>query len=391
MIMKVVSDIEFIEQTNLFGKQNYYLLGSEEINSYIKMPNRLVCYAKEIVNYLKENDVCLEEIQAIVAEKFPKRTVDVKGFVDKLYEAGLIEGSEKQFDSEAGLLMLKLINVKFKEKSNKKRCKILYFIFSKPYIVFPLAVAFLVISGILHGFIKNIEYASSWTSFSIDFVIIISLSILCFFIHESSHVIAASNNMVAVKTFTFGLYLGFMPMLYFTYRNIKKASSRSKFKIIVAGVYMNLLSAIISYAICLFFPTELVITKIFYLFALLNFLLCIMNLYPSRFGDGYYILSLLTNKFDIRLSVWKNIFGINKAKRQFNLTTFLYSIIMFLSILYALIGLVFRMIKFFQEGNFVYGYWLAISFAISIVSTVISVGVAIKKRKRNNEKFSNYK
>lgn len=355
---ELIPDLKFIQQEDLF-KNSYYLLGSESLNSFLKMKPKTYEYTKEVIELFKQNK-SKEEIDDAISQMYPDKSINVEQLVTKLKEAGLIKGYEKTFDDEMTALGLTLFKKNFPQNSEHLTLlsQKLYAFLSKAFVWLPLIVTGSILIFLHRGDIEGLQRSQTIGSFLIDTITTILLTGLCFLFHELGHAISAINNKVKLKSFSFGLYLGIIPTFYFHYYNLKTASSKTKLKIVIAGIYVNSLLAGISYLLTFLPWNNPYIIQALSSFAVLNLLMILGNLLPTRLSDGYYLLALLFNKFDMRISFWRNIFYSKKAKSKFQLPLLLYFCIMIGAIFYTLASILSKALSFIEEGNNIYGYGL---------------------------------
>lgn len=375
--LKVIPDIEFIIQESLLRRDSNVILGSKSENSFIKMSESTYQYAAEIVDYLKRG-ITEEELQLEIAAKYPGQNIDTAAFVEHLKSAGLIQGFEKRFDDEIGLLGITLFKIPFRQK--QMQCNVFFrFIYGffayYPLWAIPLFVIVTLISFILSGTMW-LEHTVSRNALHTALTTAI-LTVVCFAIHELGHAMTAIRHHVSIREFAVGLYLGIIPTFYFKYRDFKIAPSKMKFKIVLAGVYVNFIAVITSLFLSLQTWVPVTIADIAFQFAILNGIMIVANLFPTRLSDGYYIMSLLINKYDIRLSFWQNLFYTKKKadlrNRRCNLPLLAYSAVILCSIALSLFALIRRAIHYMQQGSTIYGYGILIFFSISIVFAVCKI------------------
>ncbi len=374
---KIVDDISLTRQESLFN-EFFYLLGSKSKNSYIKIPINLVKYCEDIIDKLDGNH-SIEEIEDILSRKYGEN-IDVFMFVKKISQAGLIEGFEKEIDDEMsifGLTLIKkdinLINNVFYVISNY-----VYFVF-RHYKIVLCIIFFEIIYAFIYMILNKytlIEILTNTDVITLSVGVTWLLTGLCFLLHEIGHAIAAIANGIKIKTFSFGLYLGLIPMFYFTYDDLKPASPKIKFRVTVAGIYTNLICA----GLCLLllelpFVSENAY-KVLSLFLILNVYMIVGNLLPFKLCDGYYILSILLNKYDLRITLIKLLIsfkGINDVSRRARKLVISYAIFSFVTFALSIYSFYIHIYNCFYLGNYMYGLFILTIFAITIIVTVVNI------------------
>ena len=377
LLIEVVDDIEFVIQDS-FQKKNVIFLGSKSVNSYIKMNENTYKYASDIVEYLKKRR-SLEEVEKEIAEKYPGKKINVEAFVERLRSVGLIKGSEKRIDDEMGALGVTMFNKQFKKGWGADNA--LLHLFYKFFSIFPIwaipLFAIITFVSFYSGKGLRTEHIPSTSALHMALETII-MTIVCFIIHEAGHAIAAVNNKVNIKEFSLGLYLGIIPMFYFRYSDLKIAAPKTKLKVVLAGIYVNFIAVISAYFLSLQPWVPVLVADSAYHFAMLNGLMIVSNFMPTRLSDGYYIMSLLINKYDIRLSFWQNLFysDSDKYKKKDNLPIKLYTVFLVFSIVLALWGIIKRSLNYISSGNTIYGYGVLLFFSLT---TLLTIGKIILK------------
>lgn len=372
-IIELISDAEFTFQDGVLP-QRIVLLGSESENSYLKMGEDTYIYAKEIVSLLQQH-MTQYEIAEEIKKIFPNRNIDVPAFISKLKNAGLIVGNEKIFDDEMGLLGVNIFCKRFANKNNEKSnfiLKFIYRLFSLAYLWCPVIMVLCFVFTEL----QNIEAAfcnKDLNNFAMDAFVTLLLTFFCFLFHELGHAIAALNNGIKIKEFSFGLYLGVIPTFYFRYYNLKVANPKVKLKVIIAGIYVNTVIAVTCFAMSGLLSEFGLLSLCLYRFSKLNLLMIVGNLLPSKLSDGYYMVSLLSNKYDIRLSFWRRVFGEKNKKKKTSLPLLLYFCLMIASLIYTLVSFAVKIYNYINVGNYIYGYGLFTTLCIMLILVICNV------------------
>ncbi len=386
---KIIDDLSVVEQEGLF-KESFYLLGSESKNSYIKVPIELVDYCKDIIDKLDGNH-SINEITGMLLQKYGK-DIDVFAFVKKLSEAGLIEGFDKQIDAEMDILGLTLIRKDF--NSFNKIYKIFCALSNLVYSIFKYykIVLFIIFSEIIYIFfyVSSDIFTLRRIFIEIDATMLNSVVIwlltgLSFFLHELGHAAAAVANNITIKTFSFGLHMGLIPMFYFTYYNLKSAPPKVKLRVTVAGIYANLICVGVCLLLLNFFVVAQYVREILKILIVLNTYMIAVNLLPFRLSDGYYILTLFLNKYDLRITLIKfltspkSISNINPRERKIIISYAIFSSAIFILTIYSLCTFVSNC---FLSGNYICGILVTIVFSSTIILTIKNI---ISKSKRGKK------
>lgn len=375
--LALISDADFVQADDL-GNKEIILFGSKSMDSYVKLSEKSIDYARFIIEMMRK-EAPKEVIACEMKEKYPELRIDLDSFISKLADAGLIVGSKKIFDDEMELVGITIFQKKFSliEKANLpiSIIAIVYHVFSKALIWIPLLlfVSFLIIG--LKGFDFVLTQHSGFDHYIFNGIALVVMTVLCFILHECGHAVAAIGNGVKLKDFSLGVYLGIIPTFYFRYYNLKTAPSLTKLKIVTAGVYSNLLLALLSFIVsCLVNPP---LSGLLFEFSTLNILMILGNAMPMRLSDGYYAISLIIGKFDIRISLWRNILGLGNGARL-PLPMLLYFLAMFGAIVFSIGSLIYRAYLLIDRGDYVFGCGLLV--ILSVMSVAAVLNIARKRR-----------
>lgn len=376
--LALIADADFVH-INGFRNREIILFGSESLDSYVKMSERSIDYARFIVELMRK-EVSKDTIAHEIKIKYPRTCIDLDLFISKLADAGLLVGSEKIIDDEMELVGIRIFHKSFSRKDTASFfmsvISAVYRIFSKAVVWIPvLLVASILLAG-LRGF-SLVVLQQDWLShYVLHGIALVVMTVLCFLLHECGHAVAAIANGVKPKDFSFGVYLGIVPTFYFRYYNLKTASSLTKLKIVLAGVYSNLLFALLSFsASCLTGPP---LSGLLLELSILNILMIIGNMMPMRLSDGYYVISLILERFDIRISFWRGVLGLGR-RMKLPLPLLLYFIIMIGAIAGSIIALVYRAVLLIDQENYVFGYGLLVVLFVMFALAVLNI---VRKRAR---------
>ncbi len=122
--------------------------------------------------------------------------------------------------------------------------------------------------------------------------------VVMFVFHELGHVLLGLKNGIQPDKFSFVLFLGFIPMFYVKNKNIYTLTRRRLCYVLLAGVYFNLILAVLCINLYFLFENDL-----FKIFALSNIRIILVNLWPLSLSDGYYILSVWLKRPNMRMKL----------------------------------------------------------------------------------------
>lgn len=162
------------------------------------------------------------------------------------------------------------------------------------------------------------------------------VSVLC---HELAHAFVASAYGAVTRTIRVALYLGFIPYFYTEITGMYTLKPDKRIRIWLAGSYINLFLGCLGLLVCRWWgpvmPQEA--SQIIIKLSLANFFTIIGNLSPLMPTDGYFVVSTLLKKVNIRTNAFfeflKWIRGEKHQLRSWVLIYFLLSGIIILAML----------------------------------------------------------
>ena len=296
--------VKDIEAWVLFESKegNMYCLGSLEKDKYIQLNERAVEPVKNAINYF-DGTHTLEEIEELL-----KKEHGVKLDIDKLYEvlckANLIEGIDKALVEKQEMDYLSITLKEFKlgrtygflDKLNK-----IFF----PYLLY-LSLGIILISLFFfarnrHMFLRGSSY-SLGGSYTLGILVTLAIFILSIGLHELAHGIAGYKFGLKPSKLVIALYV-MTPMFYLKMPGIYTIKPKKRVYIWSAGVYANLLIASVSIILANFSSGN--VKNILFLCSLTNLSLILANLSPLLPLDGYFIMSTLLKRPNLRKGSYK--------------------------------------------------------------------------------------
>lgn len=239
--------------------------------------------------------------------------------------------------NEVDSLSLKLVNYEFKNIINKEGVKRKADFIGKCSIIFLiLTILILFLMNAITGFegFKDIQI-SDWFSYKqtgennywLAYILINVGMLIMFVFHELGHLIEGLRAKIQPYNIAFVLYLGFIPMFYVKNKNIYSLKRKEIYKILFAGVKINLLLGLM--LLGMFGLTSNEVCKVL---ALSNFRLVVFNLCPLSLSDGYFILCILLRHPNLRLKLHKFI-SEPSSILKYNLIEVIYTIFAFLTLM----------------------------------------------------------
>lgn len=360
---KLVSDFEVYETKSIITKKTLYIIGSKTTDRSIKIDSSKINFINELKILLNGNN-SIQEIEEELS--FKNYQVEFKEILNIFKKNGFIEGVKGITTSEVDLTSTKLIDIPVSKKISKLNllCKILIMLY--PYIITSLITFIFINKEIFNELILNKK----------TIIASIPLSILAIFIHELGHLVYAIANNINIHRIRMSLLWGIMPMIYIKYHNLYFIDSRKRLFLILAGINANFGFALLS--ILIYFNTKNALAISFFY---LNIMYIIINLYPHQTTDGYFALSTLFNKHNLRIEI---IYSLFKAKKQLNKKEKIMIIIYFLLIILSCIG-IWRMIytiiyQLFPNELNKYSVLISISISLLILFQVVLTLLKLRKK-----------
>lgn len=312
---KFVSDYKIIEDKSIFGKQEYYVLACEDKEKYIKIPKNKLKYVQKIIK-LFDGSSTLSNVQSKVEDEL-KCKVDIDAFYKILVNNGFIENEQRGIISnEIDIMSKEIVKVILKPQSKKikgiaKAIKKLFIALYSILIFFSIIVAIKNFNVLNLGNTKQLyKYNNSASAGFIYLTIMSGFSLIA---HELSHIIVALSLGKDVYKVSFNLYSGCMPIVYIKVKGINTLKNVEKIQIVMAGLVTNLAIAFVSLGIASLGGIDSSFRDMCKIVAISNFIAIVTNLSPFSLTDGYFLFSILLNKFNVRTYIIKYMFFKNKA------------------------------------------------------------------------------
>lgn len=375
-----------VEDSSLFGKEKFYKLCNETDNKYIKIPTEKVNYVKQVIELL-DGKHTLDEIEN---EIFLKKGIrmDVKTLVQLFKQNGFIKEETLSTEkNEIDLLTKEVIGFTPKLKNQSiylmcKKIKMLAAILYSMGFVIGIAIITFHARNLLHNSYDMYHFQKVG---AVMIALYISLGL-----HELSHVVVALAFEKPIARISFNLYLGCLPMIYLRIRGINSLQVRKRIQVILAGITTNFFLAVIFLAM-----TSLQLggekgNELLWIIGISNLFAGLLNFIPFTLTDGYFALSILMNRYDMRNFLWKggflncNSFQMKKSERRIYI---IYASLSVLSLVYIVCSFVRWIVNVYKRCVVLYekiGIILLLLFVIyCILQVVFNLFGLRRQRKRN--------
>lgn len=354
---QLADGVQLIENRSLYGNL-FYVLACEERDKYMKVPPNRVQYVEMAIK-LFDGRMTLAEIM----ELYPNIRFDQ--LYVRLKSAGFIEGYDIP-SSEIDIMTKEMVSVNLQNiTTNYRNVFAVYATAMKIgyMILFVLCVIVMAFTGIDIQELKT-DFATYRDSAVGGMVILVVGSSVFMFLHELSHVAVAIKYGKYVEKISLNLYFGVLPMFYVKCKGLNTLQTKYKLYVVMAGVITNFMAALVSLTLLSMDIWESNTESMFKLFFWGNIFSGFTNLIPTSLSDGYFVLSTLLGKYDMKMFIFKDLFTKNrKLHAKDFMCYFLYmffygvsiGIILYSSILW---------IKDLLEGTVDYVHNIAIGIAV---------------------------
>ena len=168
----------------------------------------------------------------------------------------------------------------------------------KPLVLLVLIATAIVGLGAFVDILRHEQFVIAGRSLAIGFVVLIVLDYVMVFCHELGHALVIVHNGRRIRSAGFQIYFG-SPAFFVESSDGLMMDRRKQIIESFAGPFAQLVLAGIASLIAWGFPGW-ILSETMYKFAVLNYLVVIMNLIPLLELDGYYILADLIEIPDLR-------------------------------------------------------------------------------------------
>lgn len=277
-----------------------FILGSLEKDKFLEFPEELHVVLTLLIQLIDGNRN-VSEINQIMMDVHGFE-VSVEEFLDLLAKSDLLINNPVPQKVEKDGIEKHFIKVFSMKIDNLHR-----FFYSQENIIikkFSLLITALInlIALVMAGYVfcdqsLSIEMNSSYVMGAGLGILVYVVSIS---LHEIGHAIAAMHYGLRPRELTMGLYLYVTPMVYLHIPGLYTVKKRDKIVIWGAGVYANMCLGSLCFLVWVGFSAFQLSYDLLILAATINFGLVLMNLYPLLPLDGYFILTTLFNRPNLR-------------------------------------------------------------------------------------------
>ena len=190
----------------------------------------------------------------------------------------------------------------------------------RPAVLVGLIAAAVVGLGFFIDLVQHQRFVIAGRSLAIGFVVLIVLDYVMVFCHELGHALVIVHNGRRIRSAGFQIYFG-SPAFFVESSDGLMMPRRQQIIESFAGPFAQLVLAGIASIVAWTYP-EWILSETMYKFAVLNYLVVIMNLIPLLELDGYYILADLIEVPDLRerslVFIRRDLFHKLRTREHFN-------------------------------------------------------------------------
>ncbi len=358
------------------GKENYYSLGSKNVDRYISLSEKKLSVVLKIIKYFDGNhDLGWLKNYFSTTEGLD---INIEQVYKNLAKAGLIKNASSGHEkSEIKTMGLPVLNLPIADISGGLRkfliiCWNLYLIIGFSLIAFAIFQVFADYSRLpsllaLTGTVNE--------SYIIGFFLTLSMVVPSIFLHELSHAIAAIGAGLQPKRLSLSLYLGILPMWYVKIPGMYTVNQVKRLSIMIAGIFTNLVIFSLVIVSLLTFQESTLTQEFLMKLALANFYSALFALAPFSLSDGYFIFTTILKMPNLRLNLIKEIGAFFSKNRQtITLTNSMYLLIGLIIIIASVSSTYWWLFNIFYEVSGlaftgIIKYYLALLLTIFLVAT----------------------
>jgi Zn-dependent proteases len=321
----------------LFEKKegNIFCIGSLKQDSYIEASKQSCNGIMTALQYFN-GMYTLDEIGKQLFNNHNIK-IDVIKLYNLLSKASLLENGDKSLQEKQEL---DILSIKLFEADVTKLGRILSLLVK---VIFPFGLIVslpLLLLGTI-AIIKSISIFITPHSYQIAHSyllgVIVSSFIFSFSIglHELAHMVVAYKYGLIPSKLIFALYMGIIPMIYIKIPGIYTVEPQKRIRIWAAGCFVNLNLACLMILIQPLVNTNL--SNLFVMMTIVNTGMVITNLSPFMPLDGYFIVSTILKKPNLRRGAFREFkkFAF-REKNNFKGTLLLYFVISTLFMVFIL-------------------------------------------------------
>lgn len=319
---------------NKDGK-NMYVIGNKDIDKYFMVDENRVEVILSAVKLMNgENSVV--DINKQIKEKY-KVDLEVEDLVIRLKNAGLLKQKDGKTSNELDLFSKKLIDIKFKDMNERER-RIFCILWNIFFVVSVSLILGAVVTLILRGS-ECAEYlGKSFTykdSYLLGAILTALASIINIIFHESAHALTSIRCGLQPSSFSMNLYGGFKLLWMVKIKGMYTIERRKRIIIMGAGIYTNFILICMSLILGGSGFLHGTSSEIFSKILINNVFMIIACSTPFNLSDGYYMVSQLTKRMNMRKKMFSLLNFKQTSFRNVDIWDIIYAVISIGMIVYS--------------------------------------------------------
>lgn len=332
-----------------------------------------------VKNCLLNGRNSIDKIIEITSKKYPEYKVD--RMIEKLAESKFIKENKQKYTSSElrrSSINIKQFDVSSVGRINKVVVEILYSIFMCLIIV---ALIICINLFLQNKFVEvNNIFENVKCSYLKKTIILVSSMVLSLLFHEFAHILVGLKYGLVPSKLGISLYMNIVPMYYIVTPGTYLASRWKRVKFYIAGVCAN-------FIMFSFFLLFAVIFKedIFYLTAFSNLQLILVNLVPFSLTDGYFLMSTVLKRINLRLDFIDLITLQNRNLDKADIVLRIYCVISVVYIWILILSNLYWCISSFNEKLCVEINIMPVTLILSVLLTVMTIFIMIMRTCKINE------
>lgn len=369
------SDIEWEILYRYKNKESIYVICSKEGDAYYFCKESFLKIILETLQ-LFDGKHSIEEIIESISIKYPE--FKTKDMIMKLARSKFIKGievSNVSSELKRSSISIKEFNISSVGKLKRFWVEFFYRLFFLLVIMSIFICLYLFTTNKLR--IWNYSLKIAGNSYIEKILVVVACIFFSLIFHELAHILVGLYYRLPPSKFGIALYMNIVPMYYIVTPGTYLIGRYARMKFHIAGVCANF----ILFAFFFMFG-EMFHNDIFYLIAISNFQLILVNLMPFSLTDGYFLMTILLKKINLRLDFIDAITFRNKNSHKSDMTIKVYSVISMLYIVVLSLNVSFWITDILNDYLPSVINVTVLTIIISVVITLIIILIMIGKTRR---------
>lgn len=298
----VVEDIQSWVLFENKKQEDIYLIGNKELDRYFTVPESQIEIVLEVLSYFDGNHSIKWIEDHYYKEK--RKKVDILSLYHLVAKSGLIAEPEP---AEIDRGELEQLSIKIASFDIKKIFESWSHI-AMQVMRWGMIVSFVIIAIGMVFLSRAPEVVFASRNFQLPgisgFLLLYAAILSCVLLHELAHAITATRYGVLPTKFEINLYLGFLLVFFLKMAGLYTLKPKQRLVVWGAGIFVNLTLGCLFIIIAQLFRLSLFYEQFLARIAFINFFMAAFSLLPLLPTDGYFIMSTLFKKANLRTRTW---------------------------------------------------------------------------------------